>query len=484
MATATVTATNGASVRKGPGTGYSSFGTLGYQKTVDVLGTTNGWHKINYNQQTGYIAKDETTTLSGSSGGGLLASTLTKVFNAAKSVASAVAGMSSDSGNSGGSSESQSSKTYTVTASALNVRSGAGTNYGVLGIIYNGHSVTALDETDNWVKMAYNSGTGWVSKKYLKETTNSSGGGSDSGAPSNAKTGKVTATALNVRRGAGMSYGIIGILNHGDAVSYTEEYNGWLKIAYGSGYGWVSKKYIEINGGSDSGGSGGGSDSGSPSTPQSGKVTTTALNVRNGAGTNYSIIGILYDGDTFSYVQETSGWLKIAYGTGYGWISKKYTDVGGGTSSGGSGGSGNVSADKMKEAGQKAANRANTLYSQYRADGWTYSRDERSSTGHYDCSSFCHRCWTAGGVDFGWANSEGEALKCNEAGGTVSSTQNIMPGDLLIYPTNWNSGTRWKGINHVAIAVSSSERVDAGGTPVKKYGLGSPVYIGRPGYLL
>ncbi|MBO4351609.1 MAG: SH3 domain-containing protein [Proteobacteria bacterium] len=383
MAKATVTASNGLNVRKGPGTNYSKLGSLTYKTTVDVLSTTNGWHQINYSGQKGYICS-QYTSYSGDS--------------------SSSSGSKSSSENSSG---SGSGTLYTVTASSLNVRKGAGTSYGILGQLSGGTTVTALGESSGWLKISFKDQTGWISKKYTKV------------------------------------------------------------------------------GGSSSGGSNSSSSSGSDSaTAKTGVVTAAALNVRKGAGTSYGILGTLSNGDSFSYTQESNGWLKISYKDGTGWISKKHTTVGGGSTGGSSSGSGGAASDKMKEAGQKAANKANSLYSQYRSEGWTYSQAYRSSTGHYDCSSFCHRCWSAAGVNFGWGSSEGEALKCYNAGGTVNSVQNVIPGDLLFYHTNWNSGTRWKGINHVAIAISGSQRVDAGGTPVKKKDLGSPVYIGRPGYLL
>ncbi len=58
----------------------------------------------------------------------------------------------------------------------------------------------------------------------------------------------------------------------------------------------------------------------------SGKVTCSSLNVRNGAGTNFDRIGGLTNGKSFQVFEEKDGWLKIQYGSGFGWISKKYTD--------------------------------------------------------------------------------------------------------------------------------------------------------------
>ena len=47
-----------------------------------------------------------------------------------------------------------------------------------------------------------------------------------------AGTVKVTASALNVRKGPSTGYGILGTLGKGKQVSYSEESNGWLKISY------------------------------------------------------------------------------------------------------------------------------------------------------------------------------------------------------------------------------------------------------------
>lgn len=55
-------------------------------------------------------------------------------------------------------------------------------------------------------------------------------------------------------------------------------------------------------------------------------VTCNALNVRQGPGINYSRIGGLTNGKTVSVYEAKDGWLKIGYGTGYGYICQKYTD--------------------------------------------------------------------------------------------------------------------------------------------------------------
>lgn len=53
-----------------------------------------------------------------------------------------------------------------VTANALNIRSGPGTAYGVVGCIRDKGTYTIVQETGNWGKLL--SGAGWISLKYTK----------------------------------------------------------------------------------------------------------------------------------------------------------------------------------------------------------------------------------------------------------------------------------------------------------------------------
>jgi hypothetical protein len=62
---------------------------------------------------------------------------------------------------------SQASYLGKVTASALNVRKGAGTNYGVNYTIYQNEVHTIIEEQNGWGRLK--SGIGWVSLKYIKK---------------------------------------------------------------------------------------------------------------------------------------------------------------------------------------------------------------------------------------------------------------------------------------------------------------------------
>ncbi|MGL5416412.1 MAG: SH3 domain-containing protein [Clostridium sp.] len=216
----------------------------------------------------------------------------------------------------------ESGKTGTITASALNVRSGAGTGYGVIGSLKNGAKVTVIETKNGWHKIKYGNGYGYVSSDYVKftsgETTNPGPTNPDTTNPeTGSKTGTVTASGLNVRNGAGTGNRVIGSLGNGAKVTIVETKNGWHKIKYGNGYGYVSSDYVKVNGGSTSGG-------GSSSSSTTKTVTASALNVRSGAGTGYRVVGSLRNGAKVTVVETKNGWHKIKYGNGYGYVSAEY----------------------------------------------------------------------------------------------------------------------------------------------------------------
>ena len=375
--------------------------------------------------------------------------------------------------------------TATVTAkNGLNVRSGAGTSYSKLGALPYNKTVTVTGQKNGWYSINYSGKVGYICGSYVNYSGGStSSGGSSGSTTSSGGTYTVTASALNVRKGPGTSNAILGTLSNGAVVTASGESNGWLKITYKGQTGWISKKYTK-SGGSTSG-SGGSSGSGSSTTAKSGTVTCSALNVRKGPSTSYGKIGSLSNGYKFSYTEESNGWLKISYQGQKGWISKSYTSVGGGGSSNTGGSSSGSGTQKQRQLGQSALAQARSLYSRAVNEGWKYNQNKRLTDGDYDCAAYSCRAWKEGtGINPG-GNSEGQAIKLYNAGGQVSYS-NMIAGDLIFYAHNWNSGARWRGINHVAVYDGNGGTYDAGGTPIKhksSYKDGTQVMACRPSVL-
>lgn len=153
---------------------------------------------------------------------------------------------SSNSGSSSSGGSSSSSTTYigkaTVTATTLNVRSGAGTSYSTIGSLKKGDTVNVIKKSGGWYQIQFTSSkTGWVSADYVSYKANSNSSSNTT------KTGVVTANSLNVRSGAGTSYSIVGSLSKNTKVEITQTSGSWYKIKSGSLVGWVSADYIKLS---------------------------------------------------------------------------------------------------------------------------------------------------------------------------------------------------------------------------------------------
>lgn len=113
----------GLNVRTGPGTGYSVIEVTQKDDVHPVLGASGSWKKIQFGSGTAWAHS------------GYLAASSTPVS--------------------------------VVTATGLNVRTGAGTSYRVLGVLPQGARVAVLAASGAWKQVTWRSRTGWVHGSYL-----------------------------------------------------------------------------------------------------------------------------------------------------------------------------------------------------------------------------------------------------------------------------------------------------------------------------
>ena len=150
-----------------------------------------------------------------------------------------------------------------VNITDLNIRKGPGTNYAKTGK-KTGKGTFTITQTSSgagssagWGKLK--SGAGWISLDYAKRigstSTSSSAAKPAAAASSSYKTwvGKVTATRLNVRTGAGTNYGnlssypILGKGNLVDVIGTAKDSKGttWYKIRIANKHvGYVHSSYL------------------------------------------------------------------------------------------------------------------------------------------------------------------------------------------------------------------------------------------------
>ncbi len=337
----TVTSTT-LNVRTGPGTSYTKVGTFtkGDKASVVQAGSAGSWHKILYNNSVAYVYAN------------YMSVTTTPSMAA----------------------------TGSVTASTLNIRSGPGTSYAVVGRFSKGDSVNIVSQGDSggWHMIWYNNSAAYVYADYVKVAE----------ADPVETTGVVTSSTLNVRSGPGTTYATLGTLKKGDTVQVLQSYSSgsWHKIRYNGADAYVHASYISLAQGSasqpDSGSSGStavyatvnanrlnfretASLSGTVITTLTrnivvqvleqgdtwykvkyagktgyvyasymklcsgtyGTVNSSKLNVRSGASTSSAVLGVLGKGDIVQVLENNGTWLKIVYGSTSAYVYAAYIDL-------------------------------------------------------------------------------------------------------------------------------------------------------------
>ena len=243
----------------------------------------------------------------------------------------------------------------TVNTNNLNIRTSPSTTSTILGQFDAGTRVEVLEQqtTDgiNWGRLEQ----GWVNLQFVtldggdvavedesnqteSNTPNEEKNEEVSGTAVN-KTGTVTASELNIRKGPDTSYESVGKYHKGDKVTITEVKGNWGKTSKG----WISMKYVTTTETTTTDKTDK-TETTDPkyttlvtdgSTTSKGKVTITigALNVRYGPGSSYEVVKKVNKGSTHTYYQVKGDWVRIADG----WIyTKGYAEFEGSSSSNGS----------------------------------------------------------------------------------------------------------------------------------------------------
>jgi spore germination protein YaaH len=130
----------------------------------------------------------------------------------------------------------------TISLAVLNVRTGPGTSYAVLGQVGSGQTYPVLARSAaGWFLISSSKipgGSGWVSGTYAKPAQAGPGLG---------RTITVTASGLNVRSTPSSTGRVLGQVTGGSTFAVMNAADGWYQIAAGSVIGWVSGSYVTLN---------------------------------------------------------------------------------------------------------------------------------------------------------------------------------------------------------------------------------------------
>ena len=219
------------------------------------------------------------------------------------------------------------------TTEYVNFRTGPGTNYSSKGVISLGTTVTVTDTSNSqWyaVRLA-NGSTGYIFAQYIKITSTPSATATPAPTPtptpsdpSKEQTAKTT-EYVNFRTGPGTNYSSKGVIPSGTAITVTDTSNSqWYAVRLANGStGYIYAQYIKIT-----------SATATPApteTPADGTVrakTTTDVNLRKGAGTNYSVIRVVGNNTAVTVTEATNTWYKVKLSDGTeGYLYAQYVTV-------------------------------------------------------------------------------------------------------------------------------------------------------------
>lgn len=131
-------------------------------------------------------------------------------------------------------------------------------------------------------------------------------------ATAESKAGAVTTSIgkLNVRASAASGASVVATLNKGSYITLISKSGSWWKVEYAKGkYGYCHADYITIVQGS----------------PVTVNTSSSALNVRKGAGTSYAKVGSVAKGQVVICLTTSNGWSRILYdGVKTGYVSAQY----------------------------------------------------------------------------------------------------------------------------------------------------------------
>ena len=303
--------------RSGPGTNYSSKGVIASGTTVTVTDRSNSqWYAVRFaNGSTGYIFAQ-----------------YLKVTGTSSATPTPTQAPSND------------GTVQAKLTADVNLRRGAGTNYGVIKVIGTGTTVTVTDASNSqWYKVKLSDGTeGYLFSEYLKVTSGNIDSAKPSAtptptpAPSNGTVQAKTTSDLNVRKGPGTSYGIIKVIDMNVNVTVTEATNSsWYKVKLSDGTeGYLAAQYLKITSGDINsvkpGNSGddntnNGNNSNAPATDEYVRVTV-GLNLRSEPNTSCKVLTVLSTGTVLNVLdRKTSGWVHVrTTGGAEGYVSAEY----------------------------------------------------------------------------------------------------------------------------------------------------------------
>jgi N-acetylmuramoyl-L-alanine amidase/uncharacterized protein YgiM (DUF1202 family) len=113
--------------------------------------------------------------------------------------------------------------------------------------------------------------------------------------------GVVVGDVCNLRSGPGTNYSASGTVLEGTWLDIMSRQNDWLKVSYKGREAWIAAWLVDIDLGSRG---------------ITAVVTRTDVNMRQGPGTDYPVVGMTQRGHTYAAEAKRNDWIRVALGGG------------------------------------------------------------------------------------------------------------------------------------------------------------------------
>lgn len=195
----------------------------------------------------------------------------------------------------------------------VNVRTEAGMQGKVIGVLSPNEAVKVTGTKDGWYHVVYNGADAYVYHEYLDFE------GTAAGEINNGQTTKMKAVGnVYVRADHNNNGKQLGVLSTGEEVNVSGKTGGWYQVDFNGQKGFVYGQYLDfINGGSKET---------AADTKESGRqlVTTAAVNMRTNSSMNARVIKVVPAGASVTVIDYENGWYRVDYDDDAGCIYAEY----------------------------------------------------------------------------------------------------------------------------------------------------------------
>lgn len=380
---------SGVNMRSGAGTSYSRVVKGSKGDKAYIVGIQDGWYRVIYSNKVCYIRSDylDLTEIPYENDA---SKNSPKFFRGGKSTgtevsAAALGGSSSTSSNtastSAPSTESATANTSKgimygigfVTGSGLRLRDKMSTDAKTLDTASKGEVVVVVSKHGDWYKVIYDLKEGYMHGDYLDVSTTD-----------NAELGygKVTASAVKVRSGAGTSYSELNKAKRNEKAYILGINNGWYRVIFEDSVGYIRSDYLALT-----------------EVPYENKSSSnTPKFFRGGKSTGTDVAAGAVTGSTSSSSGSSSG---------------------------------------SASSGTAAGNKIVATAKQYLGVPYKWGGTDPSG---FDCSGFVYYVLRCNGINV----SRTQVPMYSE--GTPVSKANLQPGDLVFFQNTYKAGLSHVGI--------------------------------------